>query len=198
MPFNNPVTPPNRSFPALVKVRLVHGLGYSFLLVDQIFLNESNRWMQPKNYVLCRILFDDDMAQARIVLDLKDGTTLQVNIWEPPRPQQLRDRSWLYQAIVIGPDDLNDHATSTWRMGSAGIPQLRLFHHTHEKAAASIRLSQEFLASAWNFQGTRKLANVAYVYFTDLEVIRSDQDLADMAMSPKRRLYLIRMERKCR
>ncbi|MCW5793403.1 MAG: hypothetical protein KIS97_03600 [Nitrospira sp.] len=192
IPFEDPIVPHNRSFPALAKVRLAHGLGHSFLLVDHVFLKESNRWLQPKNFVLCHILFEDDKARTKVVLELKDGTTVQVNFWEPPRPQQLRDRSWLYPAMVIGPDNLDVHSAGTWRMGSTGVPQLRLFHHTHEEAAASIRSSQEFWSSAWNFQGTRKLTNISYVYFTDLESIQSDQDLADIAMSPKRKLYFIR------
>lgn len=176
----------------MVKVRLAHGLCQSFLLVDHVFLKGSNRWLQPKNLILCPLLFAGDKAEARVVLNLKDGTTVQVNFWEPPRPQQFRDRSWLYPATVIGPDNLDDHSSGTFRIGSTGVPQLRLFHHTCEEAATSIRSSQEFWPSAWNFQGTRKLTNISYVYLTDLELIESDQDLRDIAMSRKGKLYFIR------
>lgn len=180
------------SFPALAKVRLAHGLGHSFLLVDHVFLTQSLRWLQPKNFVQCHIQFGNDAATAKVVLDLKDGTTVHVNFSEPPKPKKLRDRSWLYDANVLAPNDLPDHTSGDWRWGSRGTPQLRLFHHTYEAAAESIISSGEFRSSLWNFQGTRKLRNIAYVYFTDLEAIRSDQDLADIAMSPKRRLYLMR------
>lgn len=194
LPFEASIVHHRHRFAALVKIRLAHSLGQSFLLVDHVFLKESKRWLQPKNFVLCQILFDDERAIASVVLDLKDGTAVQVNFSEPPRPQDLRDRSWLYEAIVTGPEDLERRTSGSWRLGPTGVPQLRLFHHTNEAAAQSIRSSQEFWSSSWNFQGTRKLSNISYLYFTDLETIRSERDLADVAMSQRRKLYLVRDE----
>ena len=192
IPFEDSIVGHDHSYKGLAKIRLAHGLGHSFLLVDHVFLTESKRWLQPKNFVLCHILFDGNKSMAKVVFDLKDGTTVQVNFSEPPRPRGLRDRSWLYDATLIGPDDLEARGSGTWRMGSTGVPQLRLFHHTNKEAADSIRTSQEFWSSSWNFQGTRKLANISYVYFTDLEDIRTNKDLADIAMSPEKKLYFVR------
>lgn len=179
-------------FSALAKIRLAHGLGCSFLLVDHVFLIDSNRWLQPKNFVTCLILFDDDHSSAKVILDLKDGTTVEVKFSEPPTPRKLRDRSWLYDAIVIGPHDLADRTSGTWRMGPLSVPQLRLFHHTDEQAEKSILSSCEFWSSAWNFQGNRTLKNISYVYFTDLEQIQNSDDLAAIAMNPRRKLHFIR------
>lgn len=61
--------------------------------------------------------------------------------------------------------------------------EVRVFHHTAQSTVPLIRKSGHFLGSPWNLQGTRKLTNVCYPYFTTLPRIRSEADLNRIAMA---------------
>ncbi|MCT4609398.1 MAG: hypothetical protein N4A70_09335 [Pelagimonas sp.] len=62
--------------------------------------------------------------------------------------------------------------------------ELALYHHTNAKAAQSILASRGLWSSQWNIQGTQKLSNISYVYFTSLPAIANENDLRRVAMSP--------------
>lgn len=190
MGFGGTVVPFAKGITAWAKVRLAHAEAGSFLLVDHLFLKDAGRWLQPKNFVLSQVLAGHDSIDGRIVLDLPDGTTIEVQFSDEPVPSQLADGSWLYEALVFGPDDLISKGAGIWRMGPAGVPQLRLHHHTTAANKQSIQNTQELWSSQWNFQGTRKLKNIGYVYFTDLPFVQTEQDLRAMAMSSTKAIHL--------
>ena len=58
------------------------------------------------------------------------------------------------------------------------------------KALALIQKSGYLLGSAWNLQGTRKLENVTYAYFTSVSQVSSEMDLQNMAMTSSRGIPL--------
>ena len=60
---------------------------------------------------------------------------------------------------------------------------LRTYHHTTPTNAVNIMKTRELWSSPWNLAGTRKLANVAYGYFTTLPHIKNEEDRRFIAMA---------------
>jgi hypothetical protein len=94
------------------------------------------------------------------------------------------DGSHLYECEIIGRDDLLAHATGDACFDAELVPYLRLYHHTTNETRPKLLSSGHFRASDCNIQGTTKrLINVAYVYFTPLNAITTNDDLRKIAMS---------------
>src|SRR6266568_685002 len=91
--------------------------------------------------------------------------------------------SQLYQCTFEGPRSIAGFTTGLCRSMPSGDFALRIYHHTTRNNAASIASSGELWSSPWNLAGTRKLANVAYGYFTSLSRIKSEADLHLIAMA---------------
>ena len=68
---------------------------------------------------------------------------------------------------------------------------IKLFHHTLSKFKDSIIIANYFKCSAWNYQGTKKLTNYEYCYFTSLPRIDKPSDLHKIAMSSNGKIQLI-------
>ena len=88
-----------------------------------------------------------------------------------------------------------EYSPATLAVGSArrsvgGGVDIALFHHTTEEAIALIHKSGHLQGSQWNFQGTRKLKNVAYAYFTSMNQVTCEADQQDMAMASNGRIAL--------
>jgi len=93
------------------------------------------------------------------------------------------DGAQLYRCVIKGPRQLLNYASGRCRPREDGDFDIFLFHHTNPKACDSIKNGRELRSSRWNLQGTRELANVAYVYLTSLPSIVSEADLRRIAMS---------------
>lgn len=176
----------------LVKVRLVHALGASLLVPDQIYMPEPPVWFQPRRYFASTVMKTKERIQATLWCDVETAQGLRIDVNNDQAPQQLTDHSWLYACILHAPADIRAAATGTWKYGLNGELLLRLFHHTTHNARTGILSSGEFWSSTWNIQGNKKLSNIGYVYFTSLESIKTHRDLAAIAMSPNRVLHLDR------
>lgn len=179
------------NYHGLVKIKLVHTLGASLIVPDQIYLESPCIWFQPKSFQSSRPIKDGDAIHCKLTCDLDNDYVLRIEFTNRDLIQDLPDGSFLYKCQIIGPDDLTDRSTGEWEMRH-DHPHLRLFHHTDAIGQSGITSSGEFWASPWNIQGTRELANVGYVYFTNLADIRTEADLAAIAMNPRSKLRYLR------
>jgi hypothetical protein len=102
---------------------------------------------------------------------------------------RLADGTELFRCSIDGPADLEDFATGDSFLSAEDVPYLRLYHHTSDDAKQKIVKSGEFWGSKWNIQGTsKKLTNVAYVYFTSLHEVKVIDDLTMIAMASSGKL----------
>jgi hypothetical protein len=178
--------------PGVVKLRLGHSKSGSVLVPEQIFHETENGWkfyqssffgppifgfnVEPKLHI---VRFNVDVGPPRA----KDATRIIVTVTSDGLIRRLSDGSHLYRCQVEGPPSFRDEPTG----GAELLPDddfaLHLFHVTNAKAADAIRSGGEIWSSAWNLQGTRRLKNVAYTYFTSLPEIRGTEDLQRIAMA---------------
>lgn len=176
----------------VIKVKLVHGRGKSVFLPDMLFvqLGTDWHWMQPQFFSPVLFAFDGADAFANLVLDLSPRLQLKVGFRKAHLLMRLDDQSFLYRCRVDVPAGTVREHSSPCRKRADGGFDLRLFHHTNNAALAAIRDSGHLLGSSWNLQGSKRLANIEYVYFTDLPAILSEADLISIAMTDKARIFL--------
>jgi hypothetical protein len=194
--------PPDRYSPALgadaldccdglVKLRLGHAAFGSMLLPELLFIRQAG-WrfyqpiffgppilgfnVEPNIHVAC---FSVEVGSPRET----DPTRLIIEIRSDGLVRRYDDGAQLYRCVVKGPTRLARYASGRCRPRADNDFDILLFHITKPKAVASIRSSGELRSSRWNLQGTRELANVAYVYLTSLPSVRAEEDLRRIAMS---------------
>ena len=176
-----------------IKLKLVHAEGTSLLVPDLLAVDAGGmRWLQPKYFYAPQLSFWDGYAAADIRLEANGGAEVTVGFTSAGLVASLSDSSQVYRCVISGPADLAQSADGTCSMDPSGDFRLDLFHHTTDQAAAAIRASGHFRGSSWNVQGTRELKNVAYAYFTSLQRITSEADLAKIAMASSSYIGLLR------
>jgi hypothetical protein len=158
---------------------------------------KGDQWVQPQFFHAPLLALDDNDGMATIWIDALDrtrqaagGLELIVTFRRADREAAVGDQSELYRCEIV-----TDHSPETLAVGKArqradGGIDIRLYHHTTREALALIHQSGHVRGSAWNFQGTRKLANVAYAYFTSMRHITKEADLRSMAMASSGRIPL--------
>lgn len=187
-----------KTWSGLVKVKLLHRDGGSVLLPDLVVVGaKGNQWVQPQFFHAPLLAWDDDNATATIWIGALDrtrqeagGLDLKVTFRRTDRKAVLDDHAELYRCEIT-----TEHSPARLAVGKArrrddGGIDLRLYHHTTRESLALIHQSNHVRGSAWNFQGTRELANVAYAYFTSLSSITTEADLLSMAMASSASLPL--------
>ncbi len=183
-------------YDGLIKLRLVHRLGATVFLVDQVVVTDGVQpyWLQPQWTYPPQLHFWEDGSVATVWV-VTIGTRnleakLEIELDGGDLIARLPDRAQVYKAKVRGPDDLRRHKAGTARLRADGAFDLRLYHHTTLASKAAIQSSGEVWGSAWNFQGNKRLANCAYAYFTSLPVVESEADLRRIAMASDGQLPL--------
>lgn len=177
--------------PGLVKLRLGHAAFGSMLLPELIFVERFGwRFYQPTFFgpPILGLNLEPNIHVARSSVDIgspraTDLTRLIVEIRSDGLVRRYDDGAQLYRCVAEGPRRLARFASGhCWPRADDDF-DLRLFHITNPKAFAGIVGSGELRPSRWNLQGTRELANVAYVYLTSLPTIEAEEDLRRIAMS---------------
>ena len=167
-----------------IKLKLVHAEGTSLLVPDLITTDLGGmRWFQPKFFYAPQLSFWDGYAAADIGIEVSGGPLVNICFTSGGFVATLSDSSQVYRCVISAPADLAQSAVGTCSLESSGDFLLDLFHHTTNQAAEAIQGSGHFRGSSWNVQGTRELKNVAYPYFTSLQRISSESDLARIAMA---------------
>lgn len=178
----------------LLKVKLIHAQGYSLLMPDLLLMQgtEQWQWLQPKFFTACLMHFLKDFSAAALWLDPRDGgPQLTIRFSSGQFVRRFGDGSHLYRCVITGAEDLQKLAAGACVVTEAHDVLLDLFHHTTAESKQAIEASGHFRASNWNVQGTKKLQNVGYAYFTSLPAIRDDADLQRIAMSSDASIYLM-------
>jgi len=172
--------------PGWIKCRLLHGLGYSAIVPDQIFIDHAGlKWIQPLAF-LPNVLgkFSDDDIVCDVPVDISCGNTLRVRFHNYDLVRSFPDGSQLYTCELRGPGDLYEYVTGDAEWNPDGTPYLHLYHHTTKDACPKILGCGHFRTGNDNIQGVaKKLKNVAYAYFTPLDEIQKPNDLKKIAMA---------------
>jgi hypothetical protein len=167
-----------------VKLKLVHAAGTSLLLPDLLAADIGGmRWFQPKFFTAPLLSFLDGFAVADFGIDITNGPPLSVRVCSGGYVGTLSDCSQVFRCLISGPPNFAQYSDGTCSAEAGGDFLLELFHHTTDASAEAIRASAHFRGSAWNVQGTRKLKNVAYAYFTSVRRVSSEEDLKRIAMA---------------
>lgn len=173
-----------------VKVRLGHlGVG-SVLAPELIFVRRAGlRFYQPSFFgpPILGFNVEPGLHVARFSVDVAgprdEPARYILTIKSDGHVRRYADGAQLYRCELEGPADLIRHSAGRARELADGNFALALFHVTNNAAFAAIKKSRELRSSRWNLQGTRELANVAYVYLTSMPDVRTEEDLRRIAMA---------------
>lgn len=170
-----------------MKLRLVHARGRSLVLPDQIVVRGSGTfWLQPQWFYASMLMVDDPgytSLHIAVANPWGSDVVVRVEVRGDDHVTSLTDRSQIYRCMIHGPRNLDRYKAGRARVRTDGGIDLRLYHHTRKATKPLILTSKHIRASAWNFQGTKELANCGYAYFTSLDRIETDIDLQRIAMS---------------
>ena len=191
-----------------LKYRLAHSDWGSFVVIDAVFtqaVNSAHGWAfhMPSFYGPPRLVFDvpnesggpghgySVMMMNANLAGPRGTSPIAVNLVTKSTDivKTYSDGSCLAACRIQHDVPLQSHRSGFARRVGEDF-ELKLFHHTKRATEPLIRQSGHFLGSQWNLQGTRKLTNVSYVYFTALSRIRGEDDLQRIAMSSQDVLVL--------
>jgi hypothetical protein len=185
-----PGSPDRREYSGFIKLRLGHSEERSYLIPDVLIGVGGLRFFLPSFFSAPLIAFnvEDGKHTVNFSLDVgapraTDLTRLLVKVRSEDRILSYEDGAQLYRCSFEGTRSIVRFATGLCRLMPNGDFALRVYHHTTPANAASIASSRELWSSPWNLAGTRKLANIAYGYFTSLAKIASEEDLRLIAMA---------------
>ncbi len=181
----------NTEHKGYIKIKLVHTENFSLLIPDQIYLQSPQVWLQPKTWLPSILHNDGKSIKAVIFCDVSEGVTLEITFEDSLLLNSYSDGSFLYECVIAGPSDLASLAASKWFFHD-NRPFLQVYHHTGLSAKDNITKTREFWQSSWNIQGTKKLLNIGYVYFTPIVEINTEKDLQRIGMSPQKVLHFLR------
>lgn len=159
----------------------------SFVLPDILLSSETKgEFYSPKFFTPNQIAFFGDDGSAdfcRFSLELLNGNDVEVAFFRRDLVKACSDGSFIYKC-AFSPQVKKGlpKPCGKWRRCDEAFEVL-LYHHTNAGAEQGIKASQELWSSPWNIQGSKKLENVGYCYFTSLPRIRSEQHLREVAMS---------------
>lgn len=182
----------NYSHTGYLKAKLIHGNGFSIICPDFIFLGiKAEKWIQPFQFfppVLLKI--SKTKACFRFFVDITFGHTILIQVDLNDYINSLADGSVFYKCTIFGPKNLFKMFTGESVL-VGDVPHIYLFHHTTHPIKKIILKSQFLFPSSWNIQGSKKLKNIGYAYFTPLDKIRFEVDLKLIAMSANGKLHFL-------
>jgi len=170
-----------------IKCRLVHMKDRSFVLPDVLFSTElMGKFYVPKFFTPNIIAFfggDGSADHCRLTLELLNGTDVEIVFFRHGLVRNCRDGSFIYKC-AFSPKEGKPlpKPCGKWRRHDHSFNVL-LYHHTNVDAEKGIKASQELWSSPWNIQGSKRLENIGYCYFTSIPRIRHEGDLREVAMS---------------
>lgn len=189
-----------KSWHGVVKIKMLHRPGATVLLPEAVIVTGArDQWVQPQWVYAPLLAFTDDhTAHATIRIAALDptrrdggGLPCAIEFTSEDRLTVLPDRSEVYRCRISSEHSLNELTVGRGRVRDDGGINLRLYHHTAPATLPLIRQSGHVRGSAWNYQGTRELTNVAYAYLTNLEQVTTERDLRSIAMASSGRLPLL-------
>ncbi|MDT0507168.1 hypothetical protein [Novosphingobium sp. MMS21-SN21R] len=191
--FNPPIREGQVATHGYAKVKLAHGRDLSLILVDRVFVEVAGAWtfFEPVMFGACRLAYLDNAAMVQVDVDTERAGKLFISFFDADLATRLPDGSHVYRCRIVAEAEFNQKGAGEARRRVDGGFDLRLFHHTAPATLPLIEASGHLRASAWNLQGNKALANVAYAYLTNRATITDDEDLAAIAMATDRRFGLL-------
>ncbi len=169
-----------------IKCKLIHADGFSLIVPDQLYLlSDGLLWIQPITFTANVLSKYNDWVQCKLYIDISFGNVLEVTFLSENFIRSFADGSQLFHCEIKGPEELDKYATGEAELRDDNIPYIRLYHHTSDDTRKLILTSGFYKPSFWNIQGTKRLENIGYVYFTCLDEIKYDSDLEQIAMASK-------------
>jgi len=153
--------------------------------------NEFN-WKQYYAFFPNRLSKFDEYIGNEILVDIALGFMLKIVFLNTDFIKNYRDNSSLFKCKIIGPKDLKAFYTGTGYFNDSFVPFIKLYHHTKYEYKEMIEKSMTLKPSTWNFQGTKQLKNINFVYFTSIDEIKQDNDLIQLAMSNSGKIHLLK------
>jgi hypothetical protein len=176
-----------------IKLKLIHAGGVSLVLPEFLVADLGGmKWFQPKFFYPCVLSFFDGFATCQLSIELSEGTLVHVFLTSGGFVTSLDDCSQIFRCIISNANHLDQEVVGRCTLDQADDFLLHLFHHTNVDSLNSILASGHYRGSSWNIQGTRKLKNVEYAYFTSIPKIKSSNDLLKIAMSSSGAIALLR------
>lgn len=187
--------PNRRRFEGIIKFRLAHSEGRSYLIPDVLIGVGGTRFFIPNNFGPPLFTFDSENGRHHVAFSLDTGpprvtemARIVVFVRSEDRIRTYDDGAQLYRCAFEGPRLIARAASGLCHRRLDGDYALRLYHHTRPESARAIRGSRTLWSSPWNLAGTRRLANVAYTYLTTLPQIAGEADLHRVAMASDGRI----------
>lgn len=155
---------------------------------DVLFANGTRKkYFTPKFFQPNQIAFfggDGTADFCRLTVELIGQVDVEVVFFMHGLVRKCADHSFIYKCAFreLSGKSLSKEAQGDWRYRS-GKFEISVFHHTNRIGEAGIKSSGVIWSSAWNIQGTTKLNNVAYGYFTSLPRIENLHHLREVAMA---------------
>lgn len=180
-------------YQGILKCKLLHTSGSSIIVPEFIFLKKGKtiKWFQVFSFLPNMLTkFSNREINGQIFVDISGGHTLEVKFNANSHIKNLVDNSNLFECKIWGPEKLEYFATGEG-LWLENKPHLYLYHHTLPKFRDLIEQSQYLIPSQWNYQGTKKLNNIGYIYFSCLNEIKTNNDLKMIAMSHDEEITLI-------
>lgn len=153
--------------------------------------NEGDYWFQPLAFTANLLTKTDNNSIGELFVDILMGHTLKIDTSNDDFVRNFDDGSCLYKCQIKGPKKLKEYATGHSHFKKDFTPILKLYHHTKPETKEEILKCKYLIGSIWNIQGTKKLTNVSYAYFTCLNKISEPNDLKHIAMASDGKIHLI-------
>jgi hypothetical protein len=174
-------------FKGYIKCKLMHGNKISVivpdLLIYQVDLKKSYKWIQPLAFRANQIYYFDENAQANIMIDISARSTVFIRFKRSDFVRVLNDYSEIYECSIFASTDISNYYTGEGYFDESFVPYIKSFHHTNNIAKKMILECGYLKNSKWNIGGTKELRNIGYIYFTPLEKLKYNADLVQVAMS---------------
>ena len=176
------VSSENHIYDGLIKVKLMH-FSWASWIIPEIIISK-NRYFRPITLDICTIYYLDENNVAKIKCNLSNRVSCTIEFDTSSYLYSLPGNSLVYSCKIHSdyPGAFKSASLGKARLSEDSV-ELELFHHTSKEGLNGINKSQEIWSSAWNLQGTKKFESQQYVYFTNLEKIKSREDLKKIAMS---------------
>ena len=149
-------------------------------------------WIQFYAFFPNRLSKFNDYTENIILIDIALGFMIKVVFINKDFIKNFHDNSSLFRCKILGPPRLETFYTGTGYFNDSFVPFIKLYHHTKYEYKVMIEKSKTLKPSKWNFQGTKELKNINFVYFTSLDEIKKDNDLIQIAMSNNGKIYLFK------
>jgi len=170
-----------------LKCRLVHMDDRSFVLPDVLMVNgQTQVFYSPQFFHPNQIGWfggDGSADFCRIYVEALGRVDFEIAFFKSGLVKLCADGSCIYECAFRSVDtDILPEPQGLWRRVDS-LFELALYHHTTEEGARGIQESGHLRSSAWNIQGTKTLANIAYGYFTCIPKMEHVMDLIEVAMA---------------